>query len=629
MQILSPIHILFFDDICRFPLHLSRYLGFELSFGIGKIPFSGPNPKDQNPIFWKKAGSNFTPQEFKSDNGCVYLWWIPAVDKGFNNIDLIDWRQGFDLVMNKIIHLGNFEPSRLIFILDVRGKQSKKNPKKNPKRTNEPYSVKSVIREIIAKGILLESPMDKKPNTGRSPVYVVSSYVVDKEEEYPVHPKTPNTFRDIQRRVLELEKNCVNHHRPKKSFNRKEINILVTGAGFEVSKNKPPEKIKTGLDSTWELLTELPKPFQISNNTFSKCDPDGKLSAFKVPTVLHKCDKECKEVCTKLPNTFYFKLPKQDLKFTGNLDEVWSVLIWDIINPLLLPTDTSGHSGCKIIEMSVKSAELEYRLRDAFRKKILDYDWGFMRQSIIAAQLNWDTWLTTNYTQFADRAIQAVERLGEGLVNKKEMAYEHISCFGQTQIKKAPPENAKLWRIIGTTNAAERLQVGKLHLKDHDEEVGRKMLFKLHGDIGHLHTMAIAGHDKMPTSPLSMKMDSMHKIYAAAQQHLSQKSSANKDTTINWHVVGHGLKDALLTNLMLSHDNNRMNFILVSPNSSKELKVTLSELRKGNESNIHTVKATAAEYMSKLFAYSKKGKILSFSAIKELFPEPPDPKAPS
>ena len=74
-------------------------------------------------------------------------------------------------------------------------------------------------------------------------------------------------------------------------------------------------------------------------------------------------------------------------------------------------------------------------------------------------------------------------------------------------------------------------------------------MFKLHGDIAHLTTMAIAGYDKEYWSPLSLPIDSPHEVYTASFFYLKDRIDrhlAHGGGNVFWHIVGHGLEDRLL-----------------------------------------------------------------------------------
>ena len=85
-----------------------------------------------------------------------------------------------------------------------------------------------------------------------------------------------------------------------------------------------------------------------------------------------------------------------------------------------------------------------------------------------------------------------------------------------------------------------RLSRQILHNGDDRSLDSESTLIKLHGDLGHVLTMAIAGEDKMFLSRLA----SFAPLYLAAQACLEKR--ARGAASITWHIVGHGLRDELL-----------------------------------------------------------------------------------
>jgi hypothetical protein len=199
----------------------------------------------------------------------------------------------------------------------------------------------------------------------------------------------------------------------------------------------------------------------------------------------------------------------------GNLDAYWSELL-----------RLELQQGLKAEDFNEEAASRrELDLRNSFRNGLLADDWGFLGQyaklfdAFPTATLA--AWLTTNYTRFADRAIEAA------IANRK---------------------TEREWRIVSTSEEAERLAEELLH--HGSAGVGnRPYLFKLHGDIAHPLSMAIAGYDKRLFTPLSLRITSMHSLYIAAEQFLLHRL-CNSDQPVYWHIIGHGLQDQLLVSLI-------------------------------------------------------------------------------
>ena len=96
----------------------------------------------------------------------------------------------------------------------------------------------------------------------------------------------------------------------------------------------------------------------------------------------------------------YLRVVKEAI--INDLDKYWDAL---------LEATMHGQMGSigDLRKKKIEDARLEYELRNAFRKVILKDDWGNLTQSTCVALQPWDAWLTTNYTRFAERAIDLVE----------------------------------------------------------------------------------------------------------------------------------------------------------------------------------------------------------------------------
>jgi len=157
-----------------------------------------------------------------------------------------------------------------------------------------------------------------------------------------------------------------------------------------------------------------------------------------------------------------------------------------------------------------------------------------MNQSLDAADLDWHAWLTTNYTRFADRAI------------------------GLQEVRQEDGKDERSrWQIISTSIEARSFTREVLHgghLRTPDKARTARYLFKLHGDVAHLQTMATAGYDKELFNSLCVPIDSLHEVYSAAEIFLAQSLRAlhglQGGPPLIWHVVGHGLNDWLLLQLI-------------------------------------------------------------------------------
>lgn len=225
----------------------------------------------------------------------------------------------------------------------------------------------------------------------------------------------------------------------------------------------------------------------------------------------------------------------------------------------------------------------EREMREAFRRVILKYDWGYMNQALLAAQMPWHSWLTTNYTRFADRAIA--------------LSYP------------AP------WQIISTSIEALSLSRQILHggNKANDRRKPPRYLFKLHGDIAHLQTMATAGQDKEFFSSFSVPIDSLHQVYSAAETCLGRHIQGLRKHRVVWHIVGHGLNDLLLRQLIaevcIHAKPGSTDFIIVSGRTPQGTCLTLQGFFRQGDRHLRAFiprvrehRATAEQYMARIEA---------------------------
>jgi len=279
--------------------------------------------------------------------------------------------------------------------------------------------------------------------------------------------------------------------------------ILITGAGFEIKNSLGG----FGMLATTQLLERMGSPFQLM-----KAGEEAKDASL---TYLEPSKEGFPCPVGKIFNGL------KSIEMAANkrdLDSFWDILLKAELDTALVQISEWDDSDReKIISKALLS---ERRMREAFRLSIQEHDWGHMNQSLAAATLDWHAWFTTNYTRFADRAIALMD-----------------------------PE---AWKIISTAAEANiSIREDNWILKDSEKgNVRSRYLFKLHGDVGHLHTMAIAGHDKDTFSPLSVPVDDLYQVYASAERFLRYSLKGSSGPLI-WHIVGHALGDRRLVNLIL------------------------------------------------------------------------------
>jgi hypothetical protein len=502
--------IVVIDDSCRFPLHVWRYMSRSLGVGIGEVEREGiRHPKDLQAETWISQGKPL----FTSD-GNVGIWWVSADDH---------WSDGVRRIA------AQSRESRLMFLVDVHGKRKSK------------YNVLEVCNYIKSRQI--------EPYW-----YPVSAYYSgNKIEGEEVLPKTRETLAKIRKDILgkngkhpEIEEGL--------------CHLLVTGAGFEIRSAQGG----FGLPLTRDLLKEMDSPFFYCDTLHGGTLPESHI-------YLRSEGEEGKgeAICFPVPFDGIWKdksLGSDIIQAAKaeDLDDYWDILLGEELRSQI---GSSAKHGIRDLQKT-EALIWEARMREAFRRSLLQYDWGHMNQSISAADLDWHSWLTTNYTQFANRAIAA------------------------------RGSDERPWRIISTAAEARiTLRENARGLK----QSRNKYLFKLHGDIGHLHTMAIAGNDKDIFSPLSMPVEDLYQVYSAARSFLLDSLGNQETKVVVWHIVGHGLQDKRLCDLIgmvCQQKGPRHLFMLVNPNP-KDPKERLRD-SVGRRHKIHACRFPAGEYMARL-----------------------------
>ncbi|HEX3131602.1 MAG TPA: hypothetical protein VH394_29970 [Thermoanaerobaculia bacterium] len=410
-----------------------------------------------------------------------------------------------------------------------------------------------------------------------------------KSKPLRIEPKSPETLARLKLKVKELLASSIKkkgRSAPQNGETRGLVHILVTGAGFEVSHD---EVGTFGLPPTPVLLENMETPFEhIDARDY---DIDGEMG---VPQrVEAACTKLAPGGCGILKRTMKQNEDNELPRFVMR-DEAGQIIVgaasknldlwWNSLIEMKLQA-TAAFSEPRLRSREKMAASTREReMREAFRRVILKYDWGYMNQALLAAKMPWHSWLTTNYTRFADRAIA--------------LSY---------------PEP---WQIISTS--IEALSLSRQILHEGNESNGSakspRYLFKLHGDIAHLQTMATAGQDKEFFSSLSVPVDSLHQVYSAAETCLGRYIQRLRKYRVVWHIVGHGLNDRLLLQLIAEvciHAKPRStDFIIVSSRNSRDTRETLREFfREGDHRNLRAFtsrvrehRATAEQYMARIEA---------------------------
>lgn len=537
------------DDVVRFALHVWRYLGQSLGFGIGAVP------SDRAGRF-REDGK---PRPLPTADGSAQVWWVPATDGVVPHLEAVQSETRWQ---------------RRLYLVDV----------KSP----EPRYRAEVLAWVDGK-------RRAKPGK-RDVVRFVSSYAerIDRE----VWPKSPATLQWVadQARAAAQARAPV----PGRVVgSHGHIDVLVTGAGFELHPEAWEAGAGTvlrhlgfGLPSTGDILWSMGQPFDPKE---SRPDLDA-IAADDERVFLVRA-------ATGFPEPVARSFDNQDLveamrTLAGarRLDEWWD---------LLLETELRGRvqkRGELLVRRRAKGEVQvhEVRMREAFRSAILRHDWGHLGQALAAVRLPWCAWLTTNYTRFADRAIALTSEAKRREQRESENSPQAASPGqrGGGRFARAPT-----WRLVATAQEAQLL-IRELQDRgdDHPWTDGETPLFKLHGDISHLQTMAVAGHDKELFSVLGVPVDSLYQVYDAAEKFLLRLVRDRPKAQIRFHVVGHGLMDETLVSVLArvaKAAGGRAIVRLVAPSPPKDIPelsglVSLERECTNAESYMATLKASSS-----------------------------------
>lgn len=495
----KAVDIIVLDDIRRFALHLRRYFDGPVTMGIGSM-----------------GTKNETRELLPTGDPRIQIWWVPA--KGNN------WKSQLIKIISEI------KPESKIYILiDILG----------TKNGEDHYNYKKVLSFL-------------KNESRKVEYWIITSYERDAKDPSPknkiddIRPKSPTTFRELRNLVNKY----LNHEptnnfeilldEPQKEakdesteipqeirFGAADMNILVTGAGFEY---KAMPEMEFGVAWTAQIIEKM---FNIeAPTTFNDGKRDFNLNIYL------KSQKQKNSVKSM------FRLPDLDNNVSlslylaaesKDLDRYFDSLFQREYDHAIRE-NISANTGSN--KAKIQAYRKTQSLRNDFRQAMLRDDWGIQKQSLDAVALPWTVWLTTNYTRFADRAIQLRQR--------------HDQIRKLVNDERLPPD----WRIISTATEASILMRELFFISEDSysepSQEKEKLLFKLHGDISHLHTMAISGQDKELFSTTGLPLANLSLIYQAAERYLISEVNAGQDTSpsaptrLHWHIVGHGMKDQLL-----------------------------------------------------------------------------------
>lgn len=377
------------------------------------------------------------------------------------------------------------DPERRMFLVDVRGES-----------TARVEFWRLALKTLDERGI---RPDPKK-------IWLVSSYGTGKVEygaaSFPIYPKSSETLQRLAERIWRPR--VTRPAEPQNTFH-----FLVSGAGFELKKKIQFPICPLGVSRTPELLEKAYKDdvWQRPPSSEAKSNSEDHLPL--PPLVLHGRD----DYSNCLGRAYQ------------GLDQLWDILLEIILREAQQSRRNERSSIQKITMLMAEQAA-----RESFRTAFFGDDWGDLAQALDATALPWNAWLTTNYTHFVDRAVALHNGWPEG--------------------NAVPPP---AWRILSIASEAEHLlrrmffgDAVKTDLQAGASGRPERFLFKLHGDLGDLSTMAVAGQDKELFSRMTAQIvDNLHWLYEAANAWLEQLLKVEEARAF-WHIVGHGLKDETL-----------------------------------------------------------------------------------
>lgn len=560
-------HVIVVDDRAQFPTHVWRTLTGVTGFlSLDSLP-PRPQVPSNRPVYELPPGV----QRWWSADCLLCVWWVMA-----------DTRS--EEVVHSVLEAADPARNEVRVLLDVKGR-----------RGYDHGRVADAIKARYGERVEPWHVSAYAAKATRSDVYI-------RDKELELLSELKRSLED----ALEGSPVPGGAVAPVRAHH-----VLVTGAGFEMR----PNRGSIGMPGALELLQATHALLLLWGSTAEPGTPEAAfLSEFRLladPSGQSLRGARLPEP-QPLGNDVPFPERIHEICEQGDLDGWWDLVLEHVAVPR---TEADGVATLP----SLRAGRMRERLlRQAFRKAIRDYDWGYLSQAAQASSLAWVGWLTTNYTHFADRAV---ERNGKWqTVSIVEDAYDVINWDlhggGSDVYRESLSPESEPTLSGGAQPASEPGGVGA----SRDVQSVRH-LFKLHGDVAHVQTMAIAGHDKNPHSPLYISQRRLSRIYSAAQQFLEHemggwRHAAHAGVTatplpVVWHILGHGLRDELLVELMLTVSQRvrttDVTFVIadLAPDEIAErLRSRSGRFTSAIDPwTIHTVECRADEYLARLNRY--------------------------
>jgi hypothetical protein len=599
-------NVIVVDDSLRFTLHVWRYLGGAVGFGIGQSRSTpgGGAPVGAESVAAREAEASWS--RLDTSLGEVTVWWVRL------DADL-------ELTQKRIAKVWRqLDPGPVVCVMDVREEPSgspeaaavergEAGEEKRRKALVEPKTELAQVNALV-KG-LREKARDSKRDVT---FFIVSSLApppgnevqaeggdtTGNRERWPkgreVLPKSPETLQEILRATrpesrssqAEVAGGAATDGVRQGGGNggaqahERSLHVLVTGAGFEYPATAGGVD-HFGIPGIGKLLREMKTPFSSSDSL--KDDEEAPYMLLEEPKRVWDLPGVTSVGPRRLRGRRGVGLSVSAARRL-TLDEWWNEVLRGA--PALVEKPGERDAGSdEDYRVDVRAKERE--LREAFRSVFVRYDFGQLLQALCAAQLDWTLWLTTNYTRFAERALGASahwrEQLGSSSFSKidiegQEAVFPVLRGAHRAGTNGEREGSRRPYRTIDTS--AEAVDLMRELEADAATKIQRRsrLLFKLHGDITHLRTMAIAGEDKEAYSQLSLPVDDLHMVYSCAGSFLSRFLLERRNQLgearfgrekLTWHIVGHGLQDKVLCDLISrvrrSVPDLRMEFRVVQP----------------------------------------------------------------
>lgn len=538
----SAMHVVVVDDSARFVWHVYQHLSRRLGMRIRDVP------RRDSAVVSVFFASPDEPQPITTDDGVFHIWWVPTYHHEWKKMlrGVLE-KAGEEIGARPPVAIGEQAGDVLLSVLlDVT------TPAGVDRAAH--YTIEQaygICRDHIP--TLLHAYTEVLPVSSYSRTFEALDDPPHERWRSEVTAKSIGAFNGLRRKGRRQVGDAAVKNvsgkllaglvpgRPEgnASVQRQEFHILVTGAGFELNSSatttkvfgaeRPDLRTRAGIHPTPEVLAEaldrtLKRVADSLGADISAEDLKHLRETHIGLDVNRGIDDDVDALLGRLHTMAEGLLLSLGIQSTA---ERANELVRGRERAARLVDEQEEYrrsitGAGQLDATSHMRFTLEMEFRRAFREILLQDDFGHMIQSVLTARLPWASWLTTNYTRYADRAIDATRSFAD----------------------------APRWNVISTPHEARSLMEKSPGVRT---TMGRQesILFKLHGDISHVNTMAIAGSDKRLISPHAIRVDSISQLYNAAGVHLRRLVDRAEPVHLIWHVLGHGMNDSMLLDSMV------------------------------------------------------------------------------